>query len=113
MSAIHTTIAATGTVVLGMASPRMNGEWHVQLSGTFVGTVQSKSYLPPLVVADRQAIAYKVGKTGVLTDPTATGMTVVGVYDIPCRAGEIVVLEVTAYTSGTIVIDANPSPLAG
>ena len=114
----YTLPALNATVTLGAVSDRVNGEWQVHISGTFVGTVQTKSYLPngtsaTLALADRQPIAYKVGKTGTLTDPTTTGITAVGVYQIPARAGEIVVLECTAYTSGTVVIDARPSPQAG
>lgn len=111
----RTTFGATGTDdLIGTADAFFSGEVLLHVSGTFVGTVQTKGYLPGngLALSDRQPIPYS-GKAGTLTDPTVTGITTTGLYVVPLRAGERLVLECTAWTSGTILIDVQPSLTAG
>lgn len=108
------TLGSATFVELPAVHDDIGGVYVIHISGTWVGTIQTKAYVPGngLTSADRQPIPYS-GKTGTLTDPTTTGITANGVYKIPMSAAERLILEMTAYTSGAALIDPNISLYAG
>lgn len=108
-------VKATSVVTLGKISDFVDGEWVVQLSGTFVVSSIPKAIAGPstaagqtLAQADFVNVAYTPLKTGVLTDGAVTPITVLGLYTIRVPAGCTAYLDCT-YTSGTMVVDAAPS----
>jgi len=104
--------------VIGKVSDFTEGVWVLHITGTFVSSAVPKVYTPssgPVAqsqtIADLQNVAYKVQKTGVVTDGSVTAITTPGAYLVPVSAGQVLVL-VNTWTSGTMLVDSVSSVAA-
>lgn len=94
------TIGATGITKLGDGSPSQTAFMLIQLSGTFVATVEFEGTVDGTNYTDLSALA-----VGDLYNPPATAVvsaTAPGIWRIDVAGLKGVQLNCSAYTSGTV-----------
>ncbi|MDP9202815.1 MAG: hypothetical protein M3P26_12890 [Gemmatimonadota bacterium] len=102
-------LSASENTDYGDTGPHSVGSHMVHISGTWTGNFVTKGYLKGngLGVADRQPVAYKNMKTGVVTDPTVTAITANGVYEV-VTDGLNLVMDFTYATGTGPIVDVQP-----
>ena len=105
----HGTLGSAASLRLGESGEGTVCRWVVQLSGTFVGTLIVEAILK----GTNPALVMSTNKTAIATTNMTSGAVVVGAtgYGAPIifwvdATGLDLQLTCSAYTSGTLVLDA-------
>lgn len=105
---VTNTYTTTGVRNLGEAAEGVVGSWVLQISGTGTYSVTLRKKVRRGTVADGSAPTtfYENFATGVSV-AAGTAITGAGLFKVPCDGCDLI-LDVTAVSGGTLVVEAEP-----
>lgn len=105
---VTNTYTTTGVRSLGEAAEGAVGSWVLQVSGTGTFSVTLRKKVRRCSVADASAPTtfYENFATGVSV-AAGTAITGAGLFKVPCDGCDLI-LDVTAVSGGTLVVEAEP-----